>query len=100
MSNVVIGKCPICDRDMWQGPSIDRHHFYPKCKGGRETEYLHKICHRKIHSLYKETELAKKYNTAESLKDVAEIIEFVKWISNKEPDFYDRNVTCNRKRRR
>ena len=97
-SAMIIGKCPICDREMWQGTSIDRHHFFPKCKGGRETEWLHKICHRKIHSLFTETKLAKTYNTSESFKDVPEMIEFVKWVSNKEPDFYTKNITSKKKR--
>ena len=98
METIVVGSCPICDRDMLKGPSIDRHHFYPKCKGGRETEWVHKVCHRKIHSIWTENELAKEYNNAEIVRQHPEIIKFVKWVSNKEPDFYDRNVTHNRKR--
>ncbi len=99
MESVVVGSCPICDRDMLKGSSIDRHHFYPKCKGGRETEWVHKICHRKIHSVFTESELAKEYNNAEIVRSHPEIIKFIKWVSKKEPDFYDRNVTHNRKRR-
>lgn len=98
METIVVGSCPICDRDMLKGPSIDRHHFYPKCKGGRETEWIHKICHRKIHSVFTESELAKEYNNAEIVRSHPEITKFIKWVSKKEPDFYDRNVTHNRKR--
>lgn len=97
---VVVGLCPICDREMWEGSSIDRHHFYPKCKGGRETEWTHKICHRKIHSIFTENELAKEYNNAEVVRTHPEIIKFIKWVSKKDPDFYDRTDTHNRKRRR
>lgn len=68
METIIVGSCPICDRDMLKGPSIDRHHFYPKCKGGRETEWVHKICHRKIHSVFTESELAKEYNNAEIVR--------------------------------
>ena len=99
METIVVGSCPICDRDMLKGPSIDRHHFYPKCEGGRETEWVHKICHRKIHSVFTESELAKEYNNAEIVRSHPEIIKFIKWVSKKEPDFYDRNATHNRKRR-
>ena len=97
--NTIVGYCPICDREMWKGPSIDKHHFLPKCKGGRDTEYLHKVCHRKIHSLWTENELAKEYNNVSIIISHPEIIKFIKWISNKEPDFYDRNDRHNRKRK-
>jgi len=94
----MIGICPICDREMWDDDSSDRHHFYPKCKGGKETEYVHRICHRKIHSLFTENELAKKYNRAELVRNHPEIIKFVKWVSKKEPNFYDKTKTHNRKK--
>jgi len=95
----IIGSCPICDRDLWKGPRIDRHHFMTKCKGGRETEYVHKICHRKIHSLFTESELAKEYYDPEKVKAHPEIQKFISWVKKKEPDFYDRNKDHNRKKR-
>lgn len=96
---MVEDKCPICDRPMIKGNSIDKHHFYPKCKGGRKTEFLHRICHRKIHSLFTENELAKTYNNAEDIREHPEIIKFIKWVNNKQPEFYDKNITHKRKRR-
>ena len=39
----------------------------PRSKGGRQTEYLHRICHRQIHALFTETELARRYATVEAL---------------------------------
>jgi hypothetical protein len=96
----IIGDCPICNREMYKGDFVDKHHFHPKCKGGKETEYLHRICHRKIHSLFTENELAKEYNNAEMVKIHPEIIKFVKWVSKKDPNFYDSTVTHNRKRRK
>ena len=96
---IIIGNCPICDREMWKDHFVDKHHFYPKCKGGRETEYVHQVCHRKIHSVFTENELAKQYNNAESVKEHPEIIKFVKWVSKKDPDFYDRSISHKRKRK-
>jgi hypothetical protein len=95
----MIGLCPICDREMCEGPYIDKHHFYPKCKGGRETEFVHKICHRKIHSIFTESELSKIYNNAEVIKGHPEIIKFIQWVSKKEPNFYDGSRTHNRKKK-
>ena len=94
----VVGQCPICDRDMWKGDSIDKHHMVPKCRGGKETEYLHKICHRKIHSIWTEKELEKEYNDSEKIKEHEEMQKFIKWVNKKEPDFYDRNERHNRKK--
>ena len=85
----MIGFCPICGREMIEGTSVNKHHFYPKCKGGKESEFLHKICHRKIHSVFTETELSKVYNNAESIKEHPEIQKFIKWVSKKDPCFYD-----------
>ncbi len=96
---MIIGNCPICDREMWNDNSSDRHHFYPKCKGGKETEWVHRVCHRKIHSIFTENELAKKYNNADLIREHPEIIKFIKWISKKEPNFYDKTITHNRKKR-
>jgi hypothetical protein len=95
----VIGICPICDREMWKDKFVDKHHFFPKCKGGKKTEWVHQVCHRKIHSVFSETELAKKYNNAESVKNHPEMFKFINWISKKNPDFYDRTITHNRKKR-
>lgn len=94
----IVGQCPICDRDMWKGPSIDKHHMVPKCKGGKATEYLHKICHRKIHSIWTEKELEREFNNADKIREHEEIQKFIKFISKKEPDFYDKNEQHKRKK--
>jgi hypothetical protein len=86
-----IGLCPICDRIMIEGSSVNAHHFDPKCKGGKETEYLHRACHQKIHSLFTESELHQKYNNAEVVKEHPEMQKFIRWISKKEPTFYTRS---------
>ncbi|MEL7231679.1 MAG: HNH endonuclease, partial [Pseudomonadota bacterium] len=49
--------CPLCGRPL--GRRIERHHVIPKSKGGREVVDLHPICHRKIHSVFSNTELAR-----------------------------------------
>ena len=94
----VIGQCPICNRDMWKGPSIDKHHLVPKSRGGKETEYLHKICHRKIHSIWSNKELEREFNDPEKIKEHEEIKKFIKFVSKKEPDFYDKNEQHKRKK--
>ncbi len=94
----IIGQCPICSRSMIKGPSVDEHHFVPKCKGGKEKHFLHKTCHRFIHSQFTESELSKIYNTPEKLLEVESIQKYVKWLQKKDPEFVDSIKTGNRKR--
>lgn len=92
--------CPLCDREMVPGPTIDEHHLIPKLKGGRKgpTVILHKICHRFIHATFTEGELARTYNTIEKLLEQEAVQKFVKWVSKKPPEFYDSTKMSNRKR--
>lgn len=84
------GICPVCDRDMYNAASsIDKHHFVPKCKGGKTTELVHVICHRKIHSLFTEAQCANEYSDPDLVKTHPEIQKFIKWISKKDPLFND-----------
>ena len=53
--------CPLCGRPIPDSQK-DAHHLVPKSKGGQATESLHRICHRQIHALLNETELARQYN--------------------------------------
>lgn len=85
---------------MWFGASIDRHHFVPRCRGGKSMEYLHMICHRKIHSVFTEKELEREFNDPEIVKLHPEMVKFILWVYRKPPDFYDRTVTHNRKNKR
>ena len=90
MSNIV-GQCPICGRDMEEGSSIDRHHFTPKSEGGKAMDYIHRVCHTKIHSLFTNKELATHYDTPEKLLENIHVQRFVKWIRKKGPSFYTKN---------
>lgn len=74
------GKCPICDRDMYAGSSIDRHHFIPKSKGGKEQFFVHKVCHNMIHSLWTEKELKMDFFAPERIKENLEMQKFISWI--------------------
>ncbi len=59
---------------------------------------MHRICHRQVHALFSETELARDFNTAESLLAHAEIQKFVAWIQTKPDDFFERTRRSGRRR--
>lgn len=91
--------CPLCQREIPPSEQ-DAHHFVPKSKGGRETRLLHRICHRQIHALLSETELARHFNTAESLLAHSDVQTFVAWVRRKPADFFEKSRKSALRRRR
>lgn len=87
--------CPLCNRPI-PASQVDAHHLVPKSKGGRATEYLHRICHRHIHAHFTERELADSFSTIEALLAMPEIQKFVAWVKTKPPEYYDRSRTTRR----
>ena len=92
--------CPLCNR-MLAG-ICNKHHLLPKSKGGKNTPtiVLHKICHDKIYAMFTEMELKRLYNTIEQLQQNEEMQKFIKWLSNKEPEFYDKSVKGKERRKK
>lgn len=90
--------CPLCGRDLAE--PCNKHHLVPLSKGGKNTRaiLLHKICHDKIHAVFTEMELKRYYNTIERLQLHEEIAKFIKWVQNKEPEFYDKSVKTKMRR--
>jgi hypothetical protein len=90
--------CPLCDRAI-PPAQRDAHHLVPKSKGGRQTEFLHRVCHRQIHALLTETELARQYATVEALLAHREVQAFVTWVKTKPEDFFVRSRKSTRVRK-
>ena len=87
--------CPLCERKI--PPSQrDAHHLVPKSKGGRHTEYLHRICHRQIHALLTETELARQFNSVDALLTHPDVALCVAWVKTKPDDFMERTRKSQR----
>lgn len=86
-----LGPCPICGREMLAGPSVDRHHWQPKSYGGQEAQPLHLICHRKLHSLFSDKELAQSYCTPEAVRQHPHMQAFIRWVRRRPPEFVDRH---------
>ncbi len=81
------GRCPICQRPLIEGPSVDRHHWVPLSHGGREAALLHRICHRMLHRLFTEAELARSYSTAEAVLAHPDMQRFVAWVRRQPADY-------------
>jgi hypothetical protein len=81
--------CPLCERVIPRH-HLEAHHLIPKSKGGKLTALLHSACHKQIHALITETELANHFNTTDSLKAHEGLAKFIAWIKTKPIDFKER----------
>ncbi|WP_210546855.1 HNH endonuclease [Rhodoferax sp. PAMC 29310] len=92
-------QCALCGRAI-PPAQRDAHHLIPKSKGGRQTTFMHRICHRQIHALLTETELARQYATVAALLAHPELAVFVSWVKTKPNDFFVGTVKSERVRKR
>jgi hypothetical protein len=74
--------CELCMRPIPKSQR-DAHHLIPKSRGGVDTVILHRLCHRQIHAVFTENQLARSYSTIEALKGHPEMAKFIEWVSNK-----------------
>ena len=90
--------CPLCDRIITENVPKSIHHLIPKSKGGKggETVLLHHICHKQIHLMFKEKELAKSLNKIEILKKHPKLKKFINWIKKRSPEFLSKTYKINK----
>lgn len=101
----MIELCPLCNKPMIDGPSVDRHHLIPKSKQGKISDPCHVVCHRKIHSTLPENDLASYWHTWDRLRDHPEIKKYIKWVRKqfkRDPEYIDvhRDTNYRRKKRK
>jgi hypothetical protein len=88
--------CALCERPI--PPAFrDAHHLIPKSRGGVFTVLMHRACHKQIHALLTETQLARHYATPHALRVHPEMAKFIHWIQDKPSDF---NPPIKRSRRK
>ncbi|WP_170406304.1 HNH endonuclease [Ruegeria arenilitoris] len=80
--------CPLCNRPIPNGTG-NLHHLIPKLKGGKggPTVLLHNICHKEVHATLTEAELARDFNTVESLRTHPRLNRFLDWVRKRPPGF-------------
>lgn len=91
-----MASCELCHRE---AIAVTRHHLIPRSRHRKprsarafaRTEMNSRIamlcvaCHKFIHTVLSEKQLAAGYNTLDSLLAHPEIYKFVQWVSNKPP---------------
>ena len=81
--------CPLCLREIPPDVPQSLHHLVPKLKGGKHgpTILVHHICHKEIHAALSEGELAKNFNSIETLKEHPKLCKFFDWVAKRPPNF-------------
>ncbi|OAS83927.1 HNH endonuclease [Metabacillus litoralis] len=79
MAKKEIGTCELCSR---KEVETTIHHLTPKEMGGTflPTAKLCIPCHKQIHAVYTNEELAARLSTIEELKQNEKLKSYVKWI--------------------
>jgi hypothetical protein len=92
--------CPLCLRPIPPDVPQSLHHLIPKLRGGKggATVLMHHICHKEIHATLTESELARVYNTPETLRAHPRLAAFALWVAKRPPGFLSRVPGGPRKR--
>nr|WP_275980370.1 HNH endonuclease [Halalkalibacter alkaliphilus] len=79
-----VGRCQLCERDEVE---ITVHHLTPKEEGGTHlpTVDLCIPCHKQIHAIYTNKEIAFRLMTLERLQGDEQLKKFIKWIQKQPP---------------
>lgn len=72
--------CELCRRE--GVPKVTEHHLVPREEGGKDgsVAWLCENCHKQIHALYDNKELAVRLNTLEDLENDDKIMSYLKYI--------------------
>jgi 5-methylcytosine-specific restriction protein A len=74
-----LGCCELCEREEVE---LTEHHLIPREEGGAKLQraMLCISCHKQIHALYTNKELALRLNTIPDLQNDEKIHKYIKWI--------------------
>ncbi|WP_353856180.1 HNH endonuclease [Bacillus sp. Bos-x628] len=79
MAKQTMGLCELCGR---QEVLLTEHHLTPREEGGAfsPTAFLCIPCHKQVHALYTNQELAARLNTIDALRRDEKLTSYIKWI--------------------
>ena len=92
--------CPLCRREAPRA-GLTRHHLTPRAAGGARlpTADLCRTCHRQLHALYTNAELAA-LNSIERLRADERLAPYLRWISRRPGTTIERVRTSRARRGR
>src|SRR5215203_6667484 len=79
-------RCELCHR-LVPANLITQHHLMPREKGGKAEHRtpLCKPCHKQIHATFGNTDLARVYDSIDTLRAAPLLQPFLKWIRKQSP---------------
>ncbi|MFB5283697.1 MULTISPECIES: HNH endonuclease [Peribacillus] len=79
-----MGVCELCGRN---GVETTVHHLLPKEMGGTfgSTAKLCIPCHKQIHALYTNEEIAARLTTLREMREDEKLSRFIKWLRKQPP---------------
>jgi 5-methylcytosine-specific restriction endonuclease McrA len=79
--------CALCGREV---DVLTEHHLKPRSRlKKKETTQIIKICsacHRQLHALFTNAELAKGFDSVERLRDEPRMAKFLDWVRKQDPN--------------
>ena len=93
------GKCELCHR---QDIILTKHHLLPREEGGKEEDIalICEDCHKHIHALYSNKELAVRLHSIEALKADDQIRKYLKFIRKQPASKKVRSYKSRERRKR
>jgi 5-methylcytosine-specific restriction enzyme A len=87
--------CALCAREVPRS-LVTLHHLLPKEHGGQAAHRLPfcKPCHKQVHALFSNRQLATELNTLEALRAAPQLATFLAWIRRQRPDRNFRTITA------
>lgn len=83
-------RCELCEREV---EVTTLHHLRPKSRRNKyekvaelPTARLCWPCHRQIHALFSNHQLAEQFNSLEALRDEERLKRFIAWIRRQDPN--------------
>lgn len=81
------GCCELCSREV---ALLTEHHLKPRSRLRRgensDLALLCPACHKQIHSLFTNHQLASEYNSVARLRDEPRLAKFLKWVVKQDPN--------------
>ena len=95
-NSVAEAPCALCGRVVPRA-LITLHHLLPKEEGGEAEHRLPfcKPCHKQVHAMFSNKQLAASYNSIEKLQAAPELATFLAWIRKQRPDRNFRAIASN-----